>query len=162
MVEKHFKEYVNENQQLRNKEIVSTLAAQYKGNNDWNIDYIESLGESYLINGIIIVVKDINGKIIWDAKEHNNGMCQKIIEHMAYNASGTSGTKNSGYKEVPYPLYYNLSKVGVVEIGTYGPYYLNEHDQAFITAFNNVLIGVGVFSLVFALILGWFMSRRLS
>lgn len=161
-VEKHFKEYVNENQQLRYKEIVTTLAAQYKGNNNWNTDYIESLGESYLLNGIIIVVKDINGKTLWDAKEHNNGMCQKIIEHMAFNASGTTGAKASGYTEVPYSLNYKLDKVGVVEIGTYGPNYLNEHDQAFMSAFNNVLIGVGVFSLAFALILGWIMSRRLS
>lgn len=161
-VEKNFKEYVNENQQLRYKEIVTTLAAQYKGNNIWNTDYIKSLGESYLINGIIIVVKDINGKTLWDAKEHNNGMCQKIIEHMALNASGMTGAKASGYREVPYSLNYNLSKVGVVEIGTYGPNYLNEHDQAFMSAFNSVLIGVGVFSLAFALILGWIMSRRLS
>ncbi len=161
-VEKHFKEYVNENQQLRNKEIVTTLAAQYKGNNSWNLDYIESIGESYLLNGIIIVVKDINGNTLWDAKEHNNGMCQKIIEHMAYNANGITGAKASGYMEVPYSLNYKLNKVGVVEIGTYGPNYLNEHDQAFMAAFNNVLIGVGVFSLAFALILGWIMSRRLS
>lgn len=161
-VVEHFREYVNENQQLRNKEIVATLAAQYKGNDNWNIDSVASIGESYLINGIIIKVKDINGKTLWDAKEHNNGMCQQIIEHMAANSNGIAGSKEAKYTEVPYSLYNNLNKVGVVEIGTYGPNYLNEHDKAFIDAFNNVLIGVGLFSLVFALILGWIMSRWLS
>lgn len=161
-VVEHFREYVKENQQLRNKEIVATLAAQYKGDNNWNIDSITSIGESYLINGIIIKVKDINGKTLWDAKEHNNGMCQQIIEHMAANSNGITGSKESKYTEVPYSLYYNLNKVGVMEIGTYGPNYLNEHDQAFINTFNNVLIGVGFFSLAFALILGWIMSRWLS
>lgn len=161
-VVKHFREYVNENQQLKNKEIVATVAAQYKGNGYWNFDSIASIGESYLESGIIIAVRDINGKTIWDAKQHNNGMCQRIIEHMAANSGGMMGTKGSGYKEVPYSLNYNLNKVGVIEIGTYGPNYLNEHDQAFINTFNTVLIGVGIFSLIFALILGRIMSRRLS
>ena len=161
-VEKHFKEYVNENQQLRNQEIVATLASQYKGDGKWNMDSIASIGESYLINGIIISVKDINGNIIWDAKQHNNGMCQRIIEHMAANSQDVKGSNSSGYKEVPYSLNYKLNKVGVVEIGTYGSNYMNEHDIAFINALNNVLIGVGIFSLVFALILGWIMSRRIS
>lgn len=160
-VVKHFKEYVNENQQLRNKEIVATLASQYKGNGKWNLDSIGSIGESYLVNGIIIKVLDAKGNILWDAKEHNNGMCQKIIEHMAANASGAD-TGAAQYSAVPYPLYSSLNKVGMVEIGPYLPDYLNEHDKAFIEAFNRVLIGVGIFSLLFALLLGTIMSRRLS
>lgn len=156
-VEKHFIAYVRENQDLRNREIVSTLAGQYKGNGQWNTDSIESIGVSYLENGIIIKLVDINGKVIWDAKVHNNGMCQRIIEHLVNNRS-INGSDN-GYKEIPYSINYNLNKVGLVEIGTYG---LNEHDQAFINAFTNVLIGVGIFSLIFALLLGAIMSKRIS
>lgn len=162
-VEKHFKEYVKQNQELKNKEIVSTISGQYKGNNQWNIDVIETIGVSYLESGIIIKVKDNAGKTIWDATEHNNGMCQRIIEHMANNSTNDNGhMKEVGYTEVPYSLNYKLNKVGVVEIGTYGPYYLNEHDVAFIDTLNTVLIGVGVFSLLFALVLGTLMARRLS
>lgn len=157
-VEKHFFAYVRENQDLRNKEIVSTLAGQYKGNHQWNTDSIESIGVSYLENGIIIKLTDINGKVVWDARVHNNGMCQKIIEHMVNN-SAIHGMGNNGYKEVPYSINYQLNKVGVVEIGTYA---MNEHDKAFIDTFTDVLIGVGIFSLIFALIVGTFMSKRIS
>ncbi len=161
-VEKHFKEYVKQNQELKNREIVTTLAGQYRGEDNWNLEAIEAIGVSYLENGIIIRVVDINGKTIWDAKVHNNGMCQRIIEHMASNAGGRPGQSGSGYVEVPYSLNYKLDKVGVVNIGTYGPNYMNEHDQAFINALNAVLIGVGVFSLLLALILGAIMAKRLS
>ncbi len=161
-VEKHFREYVSENQQLKNREIVSTLASQYRGDGIWNTESIASIGEGYLESGIIIVVKDLDGQTIWDAKQHNNGMCQRIIEHMASNSGGMSGNMDSGYKEIPYSLNYRLNKVGVVEIGTYGPNYLNEHDQAFINAFNTVMLGVGVFSLFFAFVLGRYMANRLS
>ena len=161
-VEKHFKEYVKQNQELKNREIVTTLAGQYRGEDNWNLEAIEAIGVSYLENGIIIRVVDINGKTIWDAKVHNNGKCQRIIEHMASNAGGRPGQSGSGYVEVPYSLNYKLDKVGVVNIGTYGPNYMNEHDQAFINALNAVLIGVGVFSLLLALILGAIMAKRLS
>lgn len=161
-VQKHFREYVTENQQLKNREIVSTLASQYRGEGTWNKDSIAAIGEGYLESGIILVIKDLNGQTIWDAKQHNNGMCQRIIEHMALNSGRMSGNKETGYKEIPYSLNHQLKKVGVVEIGTYGPNYLNEHDQAFIKTFNTVLIGVGIFSLIFALVLGRYMAKRLS
>lgn len=160
-VEKHFIQYVKQNQELKNKEIVSTLSGQYK-NGKWDVAVIETIGVSYLESGIIIKVKDINGSTVWDATEHNNGMCQRIIQHMAQNSDGQFGHIKGGYTEVPYTINYKLSKVGVVEIGTYGPYYLNEHDKAFIGTLNNVLIGVGLFSLLFALFLGTVMARRLS
>jgi len=161
-VEKHFIEYVKQNQELKNKEIVSTLSGQYQGDNQWNIAVIETIGVSYLESGIIIKVKDNVGKVLWDATEHNNGMCQRIIEHMVINANDQNGHMKGSYTEVPYAINYKLNKVGVVEIGTYGPYYLNEHDKAFIRTMNNVLIGVGIFSLLFALVLGYIMARRLS
>ncbi|MHB8063999.1 MAG: HAMP domain-containing protein, partial [Ruminiclostridium sp.] len=161
-VEKHFREYVKQNQEQRNKEIVTTLAGQYRDNNKWNVDVIETIGVSYLESGIIIKLKDNNGNIVWDAAEHNNGMCQRIIEHMANNASNQYGNIKGAYVEVPYSINYKLNKVGVVEIGTYGSNYLNEHDLAFISTMNNVLIIVGVFSLLFALILGTLMAKRLS
>lgn len=161
-VEKHFKEYVKQNQEQKNRELVTTLAGQYLGNNNWNIDVIESIGVSALENGTILRVKDINGNIVWDANEHNNGMCQRIIEHMARNTNSRYGHEAGSYTEVPYPINYKLNKVGVAEIGTYGPYYLSDHDLAFINALNNVLAGVGVFSLISALLLGTLMARKIS
>lgn len=161
-VEKHFREYVKTNQEQKNRELVNTLSAQYLGDGKWNLKVIETIGASALENGTIIKVKDNKGSILWDATQHNNGMCQRIIEHMASNAGSRYGSGDGTYTEVPYPINFKLDQVGVVEIGTYGSYYMNEHDLAFINALNNVLIGVGIFSLILALILGTFMAKRIS
>ena len=161
-LDKHFREYVRQNQEQKNKEIVNTLAGQYQDNGQWNDEVIDAIGVSALENGLIIKVKDINGETIWDATEHNNGMCQRIIEQMANNVNSRYPHINGTYTELPYPIYYKLVKVGVVEIGTYAPYYLNDHDLAFISTLNNLLIGAGLFSLFFALVLGSVMARRLS
>ncbi len=158
---KHFEEYVKQNTEQKNREIVTTLSGQYMGNGRWNTKVIETIGISSMENGIILKVKDINGNIIWDAKAHNNGMCQRIIEHMSRNASRIPGSGKSGYTEVPYSINYNLNKVGTVEIGTYGDKYLNEHDIAFINDLYNLLWAVGIFSLILSLLFGTVMSKRL-
>lgn len=160
-VDKHFKEYVKSNQEQKNKQLISTLAAQYKGNGQWNLDVIDTIGVSALENGIIIKVTDLSGKKLWDATEHNNGMCQRIIEHMASNSSQIWHSGGS-YTEVPYAINYESTRVGTVEIGTYGPYTLTDQDLAFINTLNTVMLGVGLFSLILALFLGTLMAKRLS
>jgi Signal transduction histidine kinase len=160
-VYKHFEEYVKQNTEQKNREIVTTLAGQYMGNGQWNTKVIETIGVSAMENGIILKVMDINGKTVWDARAHNNGMCQRIIEHMSQNASKIPGGGKATYTEVPYSINHNLDKVGTVKIGTYGEYYLNEHDIAFINDLYNLLWAVGVFSLILSLLFGTVMSKRL-
>ncbi|QNU68647.1 HAMP domain-containing protein [Ruminiclostridium herbifermentans] len=160
--DKQFTEYVQKNQEQKNKEIISALSKQYQNFGKWNTDMLESIGVSALENGIIIKISDISGKIIWDAKVHNNGMCQRIIEHMSQNMSSHYPDMKGEYVEKPYFIYNNSEKVGVVEIGSYGPFYLSDNDLAFINTLNKMLISVGIVSLLFALIIGTIMAKRLS
>ena len=161
-LDKQFREYVQKNQEQKNKEIISSLSKQYQNVGKWNTDMLESIGVSALENGMIIKISDLSGKAIWDAKVHNNGMCQRIIEHMSHNMSSHYPDMKGEYIEKPYFIYYNLEKVGIVEIGSYGPFYLSDNDLAFITTLNKMLISVGIFSLLFALIIGTIMAKRLS
>lgn len=161
-LDRQFRDYVQQNQELKNKEVVSSISKQYENNGSWNMDMIESIGVSALEYGMIIKVSDISGNTIWDAKVHNNGMCQRIIEHMSQNMSSHYPYMKGEYIEKPFSINYNLKKVGIVEIGSYGPFYLNDNDLAFITTLNKMLFSVGLFSLLFALILGAIMAKRLS
>lgn len=161
-LDKQFKEYINRNQEQKNKEVVISVVRQYQDNGKWNMDGIETIGVSALENGMIIKVKDGSGKIIWDATVHNNGMCQRIIEHMSQNLSSRYPNIKGTYIEKPYPVNNKFNKAGTVEIGSYGPLYLSDNDLAFINTLNTMLIGVGVFSFFFALVLGSIMAKRLS
>lgn len=161
-LDKHFREYVNQNREEVNRRIVSQLAGQYGKKGAWVYDDIEATGVQALENGIIIKVRDSTGAILWDATLHNNGMCQRIIEQMAQTVDRRYPFVKEAYTENPYPIYSQLRKVGVVEIGSYGPYYLGEHELAFINTLNRVLMGVGFFSLIAALILAGFTANRLT
>jgi two-component system sensor histidine kinase BaeS len=160
--DKYFREYVKQNQDIKNKEIVKQLSGQYSENGGWNYRMVEAIGVAALETGLIMRVKDISGDVIWDANEHNNGMCQRIIQQMALNVSERYPRVKGTYTELPYDLYSGSKKVGVVEIGSYSPYYLTDHDISFINALNTLLLGAGAVSLVLAVIVGLNMARRLS
>lgn len=161
-LDKHFREYVKQNQEQRNREIVSQLVVRFAHQGQWNEADLEAIGVSALESGLIIKVKDSNGRMLWDATQHNNGMCQRIIEQMAQNMNSRYPNVQGYYTEVPYPIYENLNKIGVVEIGSYGPYYMSSHDLSFINTLNTLLMGVGAFSLILALLVAHIMANRLS
>jgi len=161
-LEKQFIEYVKQNEDKKNREVISSISNQYESNGKWNLNMIESIGVNALEYGLIIKVSDISGNILWDATVHNNGMCQRIIEHMSQNMNSHYPGIKGQYINKPYSIYHNTSKVGTVEIGSYGPVNFNDNDLAFINTLNKILISVGLFSLFFALVLGSLMAKRLS
>lgn len=163
LLEKQFQSYVIQQQEQRNKDTVNLISQQYKENGKgWDGADIESIGGSALAQGIIVKVRDNSGQIIWDATVHNNGMCSTMLAHMAQNMSSRYLNFKGGYVETHYPVTRNFNQVGSVDIGYYGPYYFTDNDLAFISTLNKMLLGVGAFALLFALLLGAFMAKRLS
>ena len=161
-LDKQFKEYVKKNQETKNNEIVNLVSHQYTLKEKWDSHTVENVGVNALENGMIIKVKDINGLMIWDATLHNSGMCNQMLAHYAQNMSDHYPNWHGGYVENKFQIYYNLKVVGSIDIGYYGPYYYSDNDLTFINTLNKLLIVVGIFSLLFALLLGALMAKRIS
>lgn len=162
LLDKHFKDYVIENQERKNKEIVSQVNQQYKAGGEWDTEAIGDICINALEQGMIIKVVDSSEKIIWDAKLHDNALCEQMLAHIAKNMSSRYPNWEGRYVENSYPVTNKNSEVGRVVIGYYGPYYLNDSDLEFINAINRLLMGVGVFSLILSFLFGSIMARRLS
>jgi signal transduction histidine kinase len=162
LLEKQFREYIIRNQENKNTSIVSQISQQYGRDLKWRSDVIESIGVNALEEGLIVKVTDKAGAVIWDATVYNNGYCQQMIEHMSRNMARRMPDMNGGYVSVEYPVKSDLKEVGTVQIGYYGPYYYNDNDLAFISTLNTLLFGAAIFSMLFALVMGVFMAKRLS
>ncbi|MDP4181433.1 MAG: ATP-binding protein [Bacillota bacterium] len=160
-LDNQFREYVKKNQEQKNREVVSAISQQMSIDGAWNMGVIENIGVNALENGLIIKVRNSSGKVIWDASVHNNGMCQRIIEHMSHNLNSRYPYMKGSYIERPYDIKRDGNSIGAVVIGSYGPFNLSDNDLTFINALNKIFIGVGIFSLFFALIIGSQMARIL-
>lgn len=161
-LEKQFKVYTILNQKHKNEEVVDLISKQYNGVGQWNYGTIENLGVNGIAQGIIIKVKDSSGKVIWDAATHNNGLCKQMIDHIEQNMTKYYGSAAGKYEEKSYPIYNKSQKIGTVEIGYYGPFYYSDEDISFINNLNELNLGIGIVVLLFAIIIGIIMARRIS
>nr|WP_303740724.1 ATP-binding protein [Lutispora saccharofermentans] len=161
-LDKHFKDYIINNQEKKNSEIVNMVAQQYDAARGWDKYSVQSIGIGALENGMIIKVKDNEGMIVWDAMLYNSGMCHDMMSRMADNMYSRYPGWKGEYVENSYPITYQGEAVGKIEIGYYGPFYFTDSDLAFINTLNRVFISVGVVSLFLSFIIGALMSKRIS
>ncbi len=162
-LDKQFKEYTIHKQDQRIGEAARQIAAQYQAwGGRWYTAGIENIGVNLLGEGLIIRVKDADGRTVWDARVHNNGMCTAILENMAKNMQEYKPDFKGDYTEKNYPLASDGLAVGSVDIGYYGPYFYSDTDIQFLGTLNSLLLIAAAVSLVLCLLLGAFMARRLT
>lgn len=162
VLEKQFQAYVKRNIEQKSLEIVSSITNQYQVDVGWQNSTIEDIGVAAMGNGLIIQLADLEGSIIWDAMAHNEGMCQRMLQEMAGNMNSRYPSMKGSYIEVPYTIINGFDEVGKLKIGYFGPFYLNDNDLEFINTLNRLFVGVGIFSMVFALFVAYIMAKRLS
>jgi len=163
ILEKQFEQYVINNLQKMNDELVDTLKNRYTAwGGRWDVSGVESIGMSALGDGLIIRVSAPDGKTVWDAMTHNSGMCAELLHDMAENMNSRDLGFDGGYTERDYPLIVNGAAAGQVTVGYYGPYFYTDNDLRFINALNKLLILAAVLAAGLSLTLGTYMAKRLS
>lgn len=161
-LEKQFRDYIINKQEIQNVEISKQISLQYVEDGVWDIKSIENIGLLALDEGLIIKVEDNYDNSIWDATVHNLGLCTAMLDHISANMISRYPNWEGDYVENNYNIVSDSGIVGTVEIGYYGPFFFNDDELAFINTLNSLLIFVGISSLLAALILGHIMSKRLS
>ena len=161
-LEKHFRDYIQQNQQKQNQEIAGLIAAKIQTDGRYDASSIQDLGIYAMEQGLILQVKDAKGTMIWDAYTYNQGMCQQMIRDMTHNMQTSNPGWNGQLTKETIALAQGTAQLGTVDIAYYGPYFYNDIDMHFIRTLNGIFIGVGVFSLLLALAFGVLLSQRIS
>jgi signal transduction histidine kinase len=160
LIVRQFESYITEQQDARVKTIADNLAQYYNGlTNTWDLNAVHALSMYSLNDGYIIKVSDYRGETVWDAENHDMGLCQQtMMDIMArMEAHGETGE----FVSVSLNLVQNEQKIGTASVKHYGPFFLSESEFSFIGALNVILAIIGVLSLVFSFVVGWLLARRL-
>lgn len=161
-LERHFRAYVKENQDNKSRDIIAMISDQYRADGTWNKEMVQNIGVNALEQGLIVKAQDVNGNTLWNAVLYNNGMCERMLAHFSDIMCSRYPNWKGAYVENEYPVMKGNDRVGMVQIGYYGPFYYTDTDLAFLNTLNKVFIGAGVFSLIIALIIGTFISSRIT
>lgn len=161
-LENQFKDYVINNQKNRTNQIIASFSKTYIAEKRWDVAVVENIGVGAMEYGMIVSLYSPAGKKLWDAREHNNGICEAMIKHMSQNMISHFSYWKGGYMEETKEILVNSKIVGTVKIGYYGPYFFTDNDLAFLKTLNEIIILVGVVSLVLAVIVGIMMASNIS
>jgi signal transduction histidine kinase len=85
-----------------------------------------------------------------------------MITHMAQNMTSRYPNWHGSYTENVYPVKSSFASVGVVTIGYYGPFFLNDQELAFINSLNLLLLWVTLAAMVIAVLIGSLSARRIT
>ena len=162
-IQEQFNSYISRQQEQKMGGIVSSLSQQYnQSTNAWNIDFIHTIGMSALYDGYIIKVKDSNNETIWDAQSHDMSLCSQVMEDISKRMEEKYPQINGEFTTQSFSLTRDSATFGSVSIGYFGPYFLSENDFQFLNALNTVLVVIGFISLLFSILMGMMMAKRLS
>jgi len=161
-LERQFQDYVTRKIDRRHLEIVNQIENLYLSEEEWNVALIETIGMSALGEGFILRVENLGGKEIFSARAMDHMMCDLMLNQISENMRSRYPQWQGEYVEVPYTLMVDGQKVGIVEIGFFGPYYYLESDLEFLHTLNRILLAAGIISFLTAAGLAILLSKRLT
>lgn len=162
MLEKQFKSYVKEKQEQKNLDIVETVLAELESRKIPNMDYLNSVGQNALNEGIILQVTDRTGNELFCMSSLDNMRCQNMLLSKESTMRKRYPNFEGQYMEKAYPLSRNGVTYGTVKLGFYGPYYYSETDIKFMRVLNNLFIKAAFVFFVVAVGVGYFVSNKIS
>lgn len=158
-----FRNYISRQQEKIQEEIVNNISKEYnQTTNSWNLDQVHVLGMDALYNKYIIKVYDLEKASVWDAEKLDQVTCIAVMEDVSHSMMRYYPNSKGEFISKTFDIENNGEKVGTVNIKYYGPFFLEEEDFQFLDSLNTILIGVGLFSLLFSVIVGIIMAKRLS
>lgn len=163
LINRQFEKYVEEQQNIQAEELAQNLTYQYDSvSGEWNIDYIHGLGMYALNEGYIIKLYGADGSVLWDAEHHDMTLCRQMMDTISLRMQESRPGLNGNFVTHTFELKKNNNVIGFLDVSYYSPYHLNENEFQFITALNRILMGVGIFSLAGAVIMGLILADSLT
>lgn len=162
-IEKQFTNYLESQQENRTLEIANSLSQQYDVNTKtWDENFVHTIGMNALYDGYIIKVYDLEKGTIWDAETCDMATCSQVTNDIVQRMETKYPQANGEFTSKTIDITKNNAVIGTVNIGYFGPYFLSEDDFQFLSALNLILLGIGIFSLVFSVVIGAFLAKRFS
>ena len=162
-INREFEEYVKLTQKKQADDLAESIGGHYdKSGGGFNIDYVHGMGMYALQDGFIIRLYDEDGKLLWDAENHDMALCHEMMDTITLRMQENRPELNGEFVTYSYDLEAGEKQTGKLEISYYTPYYMDENDFQFIHALNRILSLAGGVSLFVAVLLGVLLARRIT
>lgn len=162
-INQEFKRYITTQQEIAINDIVSNLSQQYDDETqNWDVDFIHTIGMYALNEGYIIKVSDLNGTTLWDAETWDMSACVQLRDEVTHRMLNEFPGNDGSFGSTEYPLAFAGKLVGSVNMTYFGPYFYDENDFRFLQQLKSVLIAIALSVLLVSILIGSYFAKRLS
>lgn len=163
LMNKQFEKYIEEKQRTQAEELAQNLSYQYSNAaGGWNLDYIHGLGMYALNEGYFIKLYDAEENVLWDAEHHDMTLCRQMMDTITLRMQESRPGLDGDFVTHRFELTQRQETIGFLDVSYYSPYYLSENDFQFITALDQILVVVGLLSLLGAVLMGLFLAGNIT
>lgn len=163
LINHQFEKYVKNQQKEFSDGLAAGLSDQYDpADNGWNLDYIHGFGMYALNDGYIIKVYDADKQVVWDAENHDMTFCHQIMSDIRLRMLEQKPELKGDFITYHYELKQSDALVGYADISYYSPYYFNENAFLFVDSLNQILLVIGLLSLIGAVAAGIILAKHIS
>ncbi len=162
VLESTFRSYARETTEKRARNLALQLGAQLRADGSWDVSSVAAIGMGALEQGMIVRLTDASGAVVWDAAEHNSGLCAQMLAHMARNMESRYRSWRGSYTETALPVRASFREAGRLTVGYYGPFFFNDEDISFLGSLNRLLLWISLAGLAIAVAVGVVMARRIT
>ncbi len=153
--QKQFQNYIVNQQQLKNKEIVEVITNAYTRDGfPPDTSFFEDFADNLLNQYLILSVYNNDDKMIFCMACMQKDSCNHTINNMKQMMKDIYPNFKGKYVEEKLDIIKNGQNLGYIKIGFFGPFFYSESDQAFIKTFNSMFLLIAIISLVVSIIVG--------
>lgn len=160
-IEKKFNVYTSEKIQQSKMEIKNKILNAYS-NNSWDKKTIENIGADAITAGLLITVRDKNDNIIWNARDYDNIVCEKILNKIIKNTNKVSPGIEIKSIFDKFDIKQGEASIGKLEIEYIGPIYYEDSDVIFLKMLDKILFILGLLFFIISIIVGWLLAYTIS
>lgn len=162
-LQKRFEQYIIDTQEKKNKDIVNLVSDEFGKNGEIpDLKALENIGNTALSQGLILMVDDTKGNQFFCMSNIDSQVCSNMIESMRNHMASVYPNFRGEYTQKEYSVIKKGTKVGIVTLGYYGPFYYNDEDLQFLDVLNKIFISISGVFLIFAVVFGYVMANRIS
>ena len=162
-INKDFINYIENQNEIKIEEFVRNISDRYyPKTNTWDIEYIMNLSDNVIDSGYMIKVYDKNNNVVSDSRGQRSGHCNKMMKNVRHRMNKRYPDMDGDFITEKYPLIKDGENIGTLEISYYGPFFLSVSDFEYLERINITMIFVGLFSIVFSLIIGRYIASKLT
>lgn len=166
MINKRFNEYLVEEHKEKINQIIVTIEDMYKEENGFQGLKYDEIKRYAVLNELYIKIEDINQNTIFtsgDVHLQHKNMMEEMMGNKMGSMMGNVNKLNLGeYKEEEQVLQKNSVSFGKIIIGYFGTSYLSSGAITFRMTLNQSFIIAMIITLMFGLVISWFLSRQLA